>query len=194
MYQNGYRWGAINVADNNWSDWSVTIKRFAQAGLRTPVWGRVQNTSVEQIMLNAIYHNRPCILNIEDEFKTRSPADFNNEIREIRLAHPNWKKALIINTVGWLYNDIDYKPIARRPVQLQIMVDDMKLTPADLPRVTNDCIVHARDKGFSDISVTFQAFSTAHPEWYDFWKLARNYFTGDWIGAQAAWPQWKVPV
>lgn len=191
----GYSWGAVDIVDQHpWADWSTTVKSLVGAGLRVPVWGRVQNASIAQIIDVGAQFHVPCLLDIEDEFKTTiPPAVAEMEIRAAKAAHSGYTREIVINTNGWLYNDVDYSPLAHRPLQLQIMVSDMHLSPADLPRVTNDCIVHARLKGFRDIGVTFQAFGAAEPEWYDYWAgKPRSYFTGDWIGAQSAWGKWPA--
>src|SRR5215831_7202637 len=69
--QAGYNWAAINIADGHgWDDWQTSINQFKAAGLRTPVWGRVQNMPVAALLDQAALHHVPCILNIETEFKT----------------------------------------------------------------------------------------------------------------------------
>ena len=197
--QAGFSYGAIDVLDGHpYEDWQKTIQQITAGGGRVPVWGRVRNIAgwkVAPLLDVGALHHCPVFLNIEDEFKTKSPKLFEAEIMAWKKAHPLYTREIVISTVGWLYNDVDYSPIAHRPVQLQVMVTDMKLSPADLPRVTSDCIYHAHMKGFKDIGVQFQANDSggnvAKPSWYDFWKGPRCYFTGDWIGSQKAWAAWS---
>jgi len=189
----GYKWAALNVADGHgWSDWQSSTPQFLAAGMRVPIWGRVANSSVATIQGLAVQLRRPCILDIEDEFKVTSPLVFEREIRAARPA--GFTRETVISTVGWLYNDVDYKPIAHRPLLLQIFATDMRRDPSELQSVTNDCLLHARAKGFSDIGVTFQTYGDAKPEWYAFWgSRARSLFSGDAVGAASAWASWSVP-
>jgi hypothetical protein len=190
----GYLWGALDIGYwQTWDDWHETVRQFQAAGIRTPVWGRVQNSSVDALVAQGALHQCATILDIEDEFKTKSPAVYEKEILAARAAHPSTRE-IVLSTVGWLYNDVDYTAIAHRPVLLQVFATDMHRLPSELQQVTNGCISHARSKGFVDIGVTFQTYAGALPSWYTFWgSKPRSLFTGDMVGSGQAWPQWAVP-
>jgi hypothetical protein len=190
----GYQWAALDVADGHaWEDWAESRAQFSRAGLRIPIWGRVANMPLDELLNEAIALHVPCILNIEDEFKATPPAVFERQIRAIRAAHPGYTRETVISTVGWLYNDVDYSPMRARPFLLQLFPDDMHISHADLPRVTADCIAHAKLKGLRDVGVTFQTYHDAEPDWYGYWGLRpRSLFSGDAVGAAQAWSQWKV--
>ena len=194
MASAGFGWGAIDVVDGHaFEDWSKSVQSMSGAGLRVPLWGRVANLpnwDVTVLLEEGRANHSAVVLNIEDEFKTKPPKAFEAQIRAWRRAHPTYTREIVLNTVGWLYNDVDYSAIAHRPVQLQVFATDMHIAPADLPRVTNDCISHARLKGFRDISVCFQTYGVADPSWYVFWPGVRSYFTGDIIGASIGWDKW----
>ena len=89
----GYGWGAVNVADGHGlADWQVTISQLNASGMRVPVWGRVQNMPLEELMGVAIASRRPVILNIEDEFKTTSPAVFERRIKDMAIPFYTWTR------------------------------------------------------------------------------------------------------
>ena len=198
----GYDWACIDIADGHpFADWSTTVSQCNAAGMRVPVWGRVANSSLMSILGTAIQLRRACVLNIEDEFKVKPPAQFEAEIKALKAANPTYTREIVISTVGWLYGsepaapaDIAFwKPIAHRPVLLQIFPQDMHRDPATLPDLTAACIQHAKNYGFRDIGVTFQTYGTAQPSWYTFWSgKPRSLFTGDQVGSQSAWQQWAV--
>ena len=190
---------SINLADGeNWDDWVKTRESLKAAGLRVVVGGRVINfgnalDGVETLLEIAIEHDVDCVANIEDEFKDTTPAAFEERISSVIAANPQWKREFVINTIGWLYNAVDFTPLNHRPVVLQCYPSDNKWAQSEVEQKTADCIWHAsHDKGFTDIGVCFEA--TDHqtdPSWYAFWNgKPRSYFTGDWIGARGAWPAW----
>jgi uncharacterized protein YraI len=191
--QAGYKWCAINVADGDgWDAWSESIRQFRAQGMRVPVWGRVQNMPLESIMDIAIRNHVPVILNIEDEFKATPPAIWEQRIKAVKAAHPTYTREIVISTVGWVYNDVNYLPIGHRPVLLQVFPSDMHRDPSELPLVTPACIAHAKQKGWRDVGVTFQTYADAQPSWYDFYSRAYSLFHGDGVGAQSAWNRWAV--
>lgn len=196
MRSAGMKWASLNCADEwQWADWAKTVSNLRLAGIVAVVEGRCRDSLGLQHLLDiAVAENVSVLLNIEDEFKNGSlpPALVESMVGTARAAHPGWTGQVALSTVGWVYNAVDYGPVADWPVLLQVYVEDMDIDPASLPVVVDSCIVHANAKGFTDIAVSFQSYR-ALPSWYAFWHgKPRSYFTGDIIGATSSWPEWAV--
>src|SRR5215471_2957161 len=86
--QAGNAWSAVDIVDGApWEDWSETIRQDRAMGMRVAIWGRVKNASVEYLIAAQKQNQCAAILNIEDEFKTKSPAQFEQEIVAARLKY-----------------------------------------------------------------------------------------------------------
>jgi len=129
---------SINLADGeNWDDWVKTRESLKAAGLRVVVGGRVINfgnalDGVETLLEIAIEHDVDCVANIEDEFKDTTPAAFEERISSVIAANPQWKREFVINTIGWLYNAVDFTPLNHRPVVLQCYPSDNKWAQSEV--------------------------------------------------------------
>lgn len=127
------------------------------------------------------------ILNVEDEFQNDVEPGMlaeTIEAADVKLDE------VAISSVAWLYNDVDFSPLAEYPMLLQLFPTDMRRAPADLEQIQADCVAHARDKGFTYVGVTFQTYGAAEPEWYAYYEGTRSLYTGDDVGA-GNWGAWS---
>lgn len=181
----GMKWLALNVGDGqHWADWQVVIDRARANDVQVYPWMRCRTLQdCWDLLDHADMVSTWGILNLEDELKDGvSPAavaglldDFDVEVG--------------ISSVAWLYNDVDFSPLAELPMLLQVFAQDNRWEPAELERKQRDCVTHARDKGFTYVGVTFQTYGEAEPDWYVYHDGTRSYFTGDDIGA-GQWEAW----
>jgi hypothetical protein len=203
MHAAGMTWLALNLGDGHtWDDWRVVVTRARARAVQVIPWARCRTLAeLEALLTEADLRGFRAIANIEDEFERdgdHGPAPMPPaKVREVIDDYPDL--AVSFSTGGWLMNDVDYAPIAHRPVLLQVFAQDLKRPPAELPKVTADCIAHAHDKGFKHVGVTCQAYGEegvgygrAEAEWYSFLGLKpRSIYTGDDVGA-GNWPSWQA--
>ena len=187
----GIAWLALNVGDDqHWDDWQVVRDRADAAGVAVLPWARVRTMiELHDLMETADVFSSRVIANIENEFETVLPpakvaallADYTLQSHALDAA---------ISTVGWVYNAVDYSPLANYPVLLQLFPQDMKRDPAELEQIQADCVKHARERGFVHVGITAQTYGAAEPSWYAYMNgTPRSYFTGDDIGA-TNWAAW----
>lgn len=182
----GMEWLALNVGDGQeWNDWRTVIDRARPLGVVVIPWARCLTLTQCYDLLDladlVAFH---AILNIEDEFKDSvSPA----KVAEIVADFPDVQVG--ISTVAWLYNDVDYSPLEKLPVLLQVFPADNGWSPDQIEQRQSDCVQHARDQGFTYVGVTLQTYAGAEPGWYGYLKGARSLYTGDDVGA-GNWGAW----
>lgn len=187
----GFEYCVLNVQDGaTWEDWADTRRECDKAGVSYGVGGRPQSPDELRWQLDYALQvgSDFCVLNIENEFETTlKPPVVAQAIVDSRYTDP-----IMIDTVGWLYNATVYTPLVHLPLMLQVYQEDMKFPPEQLPKKVDDCLWHAREKGFTDIAVQFQSYR-ADPSMYAFWgSKPRNFFTGNVCGAEG-WAKWRVP-
>lgn len=189
MKNTGMRWLALNVGDGaNWDDWRIVAQKAREIELPVMPWARCRTLQeVNALLALAKSVGFYAILNIENEFKDVLPPS----VVAPRVAAYEAEVACAISTVGWVYNDVDYSPLADTPFLLQLFASDMRREPRELEQIQKDCCGHARDKGIAYLGVTFQTYFPAQPEWYSYWDGVRSYFTGDDIGG-GSWAKWRV--
>lgn len=185
MKDAGIQWLACNVGDGHgWEDWRIVITNARLLGVQIFPWARCR-TVEECYRLCEIADSVgfQVLLNVEDEFQGGvSPTAVATILRDFPDLQP------AISTVGWVYNNVDYSPLAAVPALLQLFMQDMRRDPADLEQIQKDCCLHARERGFVYLGVTYQTYGAAKPEWYEFWKGPRSYYSGDDIGG--SWADW----
>jgi len=189
MHAAGFLWLALNVGDGiAWQDWRIVVDRARGLGVDVFPWARCYTLDDCSRLLDLADDVAfRAILNIEDEFQTAvDPNDLAALLddSEVRLDE------IGLSSVAWLYNDVDFSPLSAYPMLLQLFPTDMRRDPADLEQIQADCVVHARDKGFTYVGVTFQTYAGARPEWYAYYEGARSLYTGDDVGA-GNWGAWS---
>jgi hypothetical protein len=188
----GMKWLALNVGDGqHWDDWRVVRERAKAANVEVLPWARCRTLSdCHDLLETADAFASKVILNIEDEFKdVLSPARVAAMLPDYTLQSNALDVA--ISTVGWVYNDVDYNPLGDYPVLLQIFPTDMRRDPAELETIQAQCVAHARDKGFTYVGVTIQAYGDAKPEWYGYIDGTFSIFSGDDVGS-SNWAAWAA--
>ena len=186
----GMKWLAFNVGDGqHWDDWRIVRERARDANVEVLPWARCRTLAdCHDLLETADVFASKCLLNIEDEFKDVLPpfrvaellSDYTMQSRGLDVG---------ISTVGWVYNSVDYLPLANYPALLQLFPTDMRLDPADLEEIQAQCVAHARDKGFTYVGVTIQAYGGAKPEWYGYIDGTFSIFAGDDVGS-SNWAAW----
>lgn len=187
MHAAGFKWLALNVGDGHrWDDWRPVIDRARALNVVVMPWARCRTlTQCWDLLDEADLVSFQAILNVEDEFKQEvDPGLLAGVITDF----PDLKVG--ISTVAWLYNDVDYSPLAGYPVLLQIFPADNGWDPSELEQKTKDCVAHARDKGFTYVGATVQTYAGAEPGWYGYLSGAKSLYTGDDVGA-GNWEAWK---
>lgn len=182
----GIKWLALNLGDDHgWDDWRIVIERARAIDVVVMPWARCRTIEDCYSLLDTAdlvsFH---AILNLEDELKDElTPARVSELIRDFDVE-------VGISTVGWLYNSVDYLPLAGYPVLLQLFPTDMRRDPADLEQIQAECVFHAHAKGFTYTGITAQTYGDAVPEWYAYMNGGtRSFYTGDDIGA-GNWSKW----
>lgn len=184
----GIRWLAVNIGDGQrWNDWRVVIERARALEVDVFPWARCR-TLVEcwNLLDTADLVSFKAILNIEDEFESVCAPD---KVAGVVADFPELDVG--ISSVAWLYNDVDFKPLAKLPMLLQIFPADNRWEPSELEAKQADCVKHARDHGFTYVGVTFQAYGAAEPSWYAYHEGVRSYYSGDDVGA-GNWSTWQA--
>lgn len=189
----GMDWLALNLGDGQkWDDWRIVITRARVLGMQVFPWARCRTLQeCYDFLAEADLVGFRAILNIEDEFERDDqggPAPCP-PVRVAELLLDFSDVAVSFSTGGWLMNDVNYTPIAHRPVLLQVFPTDMRRDPAELPEITTDCVQHAHDKGFKHVGVTCQAYGAAEPEWYSYLTVPKSIYAGDDVGA-GNWAAW----
>lgn len=183
----GTKWLAVNLGDGfEWTDWTTVVSRGRALGVQVFPWQRCR-TIVEcyDLLDVADRVGFRAILNLENELETTCPP---NKVAEVMADFPDLVVSFSCN--GWLPNDVDFRPIAHRPVLLQLFPTDMKRNPTELPQLELDCRKHAADKGFKFIGITAQTYAGAQPSWYAYMnERPHSFYTGDDIGA-GNWAAW----
>lgn len=183
----GYRWLAVNVGDGfSWQAWQQVHDRARREGITVMPWRRCfDEQQLRALMQLASDLAVQPIPNLEDELETTlAPARVAAICREYPVAVAGW------SLVGWLYNDVDHRPLTYAPALLQLFPFDMRFDPVDLPRKQRDCVWNARRHGFRHVGVTFQVYRGAKPEWYAYHRGTRSLYTGDDVGT--GWQAWRV--
>lgn len=133
--------------------------------------------------------------NYEIEAETIPPSQVMNALDETI-----WEGNVGWSTLGWLQNNVDYSPIARRdhPVLLQIFPGDMtsifpdntRHDPEYVAKITGDCVYHARmDKGFQYVGVTWQTYGDMTSSDFDCSSFMHSTFPGNLI-SRPDWSSW----
>lgn len=108
--------------------------------------------------------------NYENESEVISPKDLRAHL-DVR-----WNGRTVWSSLGWLPNSVDFSPITRDPMLLQIFPSDMKGSfpgdtrhdPKHVAKIAGDCVQHARvDHGFTYVGVTWQTYHDMEAEDYD---------------------------
>lgn len=189
MADAGMRWVACNVGDGQeWPAWGTVRARAASAGVVAFPWLRCMTVARLRHVID-VAGSSGCpvvILNIEDEFKSNLTPD----VVRAEIDGSGFDGEIGVSTVGWVYNDTDFSPLARLPFLLQVFWEDMRFDPSLMESKQRDCVGHARDKGITYVGVTFMTVRS-QPWWYDYHPGTRSYYTGDDIGG-GNWAPWAV--
>ena len=182
----GMDWLAMNIGDGQtWEDWKTVVDRCYQNSVVPIPWARCRTlVDLTSLMWEAEQVSFNVIANLEDELKDVLPP---NKVAATFSMFDQMNIAL--SCPGWLYNDINYGALGRLPVLLQIFPQDAHWSFDQLEGKQDDCVEHARAKGFTWVGVTYQTYGGALPAWYSFNQGTRSYFTGDDIGA-GNWEAW----
>lgn len=186
MRDAGMQWLALNIGDGaGWDDWKVVVDRARLLDVKVFPWARCRTmTECYHLLAAADNVSFLAILNIENEFENvvspQAVATLVHQFPELDVG---------ISTLGWMYNDVDYRPLGHLPFLLQIFAQDMGREPDELQKIQGDCCTHARELGVTYVGVTYQTYGKAEPDWYAYWKGARSFYTGDDIGA-GNWADW----
>lgn len=170
--------------------------RAAQFGVRTIPWIRLCHPATEDfevlkqrlslLTLTAqVWGENIIIPNYEVEAGTYSPADVQNHLRNVL----DWDGETGWSTLAWLQNDVDWTPLAKDSVLLQIFPKDNGWTVEEIPYRMADCVVHARYEGLTYVGVTYQTYASALPAWYDVASYQHSTFPGNVI-AHGEWDDW----
>lgn len=184
----GMSWLALNIGDGQaWNDWRIVIDRARAIGVDVFPWARCRTLAECYDLLDqADLVGFRALLNLEDELETVCPPA---KVAEILADFPELEVG--ISSVAWLYNDVDFTPFASLPVLLQIFPQDNRWEPAEIELRQQECVKHARAKGFTYVGVTVQAYGGAKPEWYGYIEGTFSIFTGDDVGA-GNWAAWAA--
>jgi hypothetical protein len=125
--------------------------------------------------------------NYEDEAKTYPPA----QVAEHLYGYVDWDGLTGWSLTGWLFNAVDWTPIAHDPALLQIFPADLQWPVDEIAQKQGDCVEHARDKGFTYVGVTYQTYAGAQPAWFDVASYQHSTFPGNVI-ASGQWGEWYV--
>lgn len=190
----GMQWLALNVREHAPAEWDVVRSRADALNMPCKPWARLglpdQGETRDDclVMLQTIYQacdawGENGIPNVETEFERIFPPD--------ELAAEIDHRIEGLSSVAWLYNAVNFTPVAHLPLLLQIFKTDNRWTVDEIEKRQADCVLHAREKGFTYVGVTFQTYGGAQPSWYAYHSGTRSYFTGDDIGG-GQWAPWKV--
>lgn len=122
--------------------------------------------------------------NYESEAETYAPVDVANHLYNVM----DWDGDTGWSTLAWLQNAVDWSPLHRDPVLLQIFQKDNQWAPDQIKQMQADCVFHARvQEGFTYVGVTFQV-NDAQPNWYDL-AGSHSVFPGNLIN-HGEWGTW----
>jgi hypothetical protein len=192
----GFSWLALNVGDNNPSDWEIVRQKAKLHHVRIFPWARIWNdTAITNLVATAKEWNSQTIgFNLEQEAKEgmfpRRCADF--------LDFLGWTKEVATITEPWLYNGVPQDPfyphnpnkngweplIELGPVILEIFPQEAEAAKKPL-----DCIAHAKEIGFKNVFLAYGAYGEAEPNWYNIQNKPYSIYCGDDIG-QGNWSKW----
>lgn len=127
--------------------------------------------------------------NYENEASTYSP----EQVADYLYGYANWDGKTGWSTQGWLPNDVDFSPLGERgdPALLQIFPTDLKwdFHPVVIAQKMRDCIVHARQLGFTYVGVTYQTYASCYPDLFNCTDYMHSVFPGNVI-AHGEWDEW----
>ena len=86
---------------------------------------------------------------------------------------------IALSTVGWTYNAVDWQPVAKWPVLLQVF--------EQLRGHLDECVYHAKALGFQNAFPTLQAYAGGTPD-REGWTKAISVYTADDV---RDWEKWK---
>jgi hypothetical protein len=173
----------LNVGDFPAASWDLVRQRAKLLGVLVMPWARCRN-ALDVINLCNVGKAWGCVsivVNLEDEAKDVLPP---SKVSELLEAH--WGPSQVgISTVVWLYNSVNWTPLALDVIMLQYF-------PAEVPFYKgklSDCVWHARQMGVELLHYTYGTYWGADPSWYDM-SLPHSLFTGDTIGV-GNWHKWS---
>ncbi|MEM3097518.1 MAG: hypothetical protein QXU32_02215 [Nitrososphaerales archaeon] len=198
--KDGLKWIALNIRDFAPIEWHVVRSRATLWGIEVYPWARLAHPGRDSIavlrqqLTNLVataksWGSRYILPNYEKEAETFSPEVVKKELDKL-----GWTGLVGWSTEGWLPNNVDYSPINKDPVLLQIFPEDMRLPhdPSVINKTMLDCVKHARiDKGFTYVGVTYQTYRISS-KMFDL-KGTHSLFTGDYVSANNEWPWWCPP-
>ena len=169
----GYAWEARNVGDYSPGVWAGFNSR---PRIVIP-WARVRTGPDVWRLLNIArdWGSSGCIVNLEDEAKDVLPPSL---VANIAAGH-SFNGEIALSTVGWTYNAVDWQPVAKWPVLLQVF--------EQLRGHLDECVYHAKALGFQNAFPTLQAYGGATPD-REGWTRGISVYTADDV---RDWEKWK---
>lgn len=174
--------------------WQAVISKAFTRGIKVIPWVRLanqQDTVVEvqdrlDLLVAAarLWRTDWILPNYENEADRIPPHTI-----EFLLQETGWKGNVGFSTQAWLPNDPDFTPLGKYPVLLQIFPSDTKWPKdyATIKQKMSDCVIHARDKGFTYVGVTYQTYDDASPAWFDVESYQHSIYTGNLVTDYSKW-------
>lgn len=196
-FTNDVDWIAPNL-EYEYTRWSTVVSKAQTRNIKVIPWVRLAHVAwgegldhireqLQLLVTTARIWNTDWILpNYEDEASTFAPSIVKKELDDT-----GWQGNTGWSVQGWVPNDVDYSPMGNDPALLQIFPTDLRW-PKDYATIKakmGDCIYHAREGGFTYISVTYQTYDNATPSLYDVESYQHSTFPGNVI-LSGEWPSW----
>ena len=188
-------WVALNVA-HPIEQWANAINRAQARNIKVIPWIRLAHASdslevVKQRLRTLvdtarIWGTDIIMPNYEDEADRITPHQVAIALEEI-----GWTGDVGWSTQAWLPNGPDWTALTYDPVLLQIFPTDNGW-PSDYATIKQkmeQCVWHARNKGFTYVGVTYQTYAGATPALYDCASCMHSVYPGNQLQA-GDWPQW----
>jgi hypothetical protein len=178
--------------------WSTAISRAQLRNIKVIPWVRLAHVGageglndvkarLDMLVRTARVWNTDTILpNYEDEADVIPP-----NVVKLALDETGWTGNTGWSTQAWLPNGPDFTAMREDAVLLQIFPTDLNW-PKDygiIKKNMGDCVYHARDKGFTYVSVTYQTYDDATPGIFDVDSYMHSVYPGNEI-QHGEWPQW----
>lgn len=177
------------------AQWENARQRADSLGVKVIPWVRLAHegdsfedvkTKLNLLISTAqVWGSDTIIPNYEVEAGWFSPA----AVADYLYGYANWDGKTGWSTLAWLQNDVDWSPIVKDPVLLQIFPKDNGWPVSEVNQKMGDCVAHARDEGFTYVGVTYQTYGDAVPGWFDVESHQHSTFPGNLI-AHGQWGSW----